>query len=401
METRELWKKRSFQFWWDLMPYLNLIMRSGLGALLLLGIPLFFYFYTGWLNQLSQQYPGFAIAILALTPVLSLIQARTFLKPADLVYLLPLERKMRGYFRDAFIYSFFMKLAVLVPASAAVWPLYVRTAADRPVKLAAFLAVFIVMEIFHLSASWTESRMVSERARLFFRMLRWGLTGLSIWMLFVFEFWKASVFLLLVWLTFVLILRLPDRFGIHWQHLVSLEARAFSRIWMWIGWFTDVPGMGNRPKRRNWASRWADLLSLRRRNTAVYLYAKTWTRTEGFGMTLRLAAGGMLAVIWTPGDLAKSAVWLIFIHIIGIQLSAVRLEHQSEFWFRVYPIPKHLLNESLARFVRSVQIMFAALLMIPYAASLSSVWLLAPAAVPGILLIWYSGIRLLQKRAAP
>lgn len=394
METGELWKKRCFQFWRDLMPYLNLVMRSGLAAILLLGVPLFFFFYTGWLNKLSPQYPGFAIAILTLTPVMSLSQARTFLKPADLVYLLPLERRMRGYFRGAFIYSFSMKLLVLLPVSAVIWPLYVRTAAESPVKLPVFITVFIVIEIFHLRASWSESQLVSERTRLFFRMLRWILTGLSVWLLFAFEFWKAVVFLMFVWLTFLSILRLPDRFGIHWQNLLRLEWRASSGIWMWIGWFTDVPGVGNRPRKRNWASRWADFLSLRQRNTILYLYVKTWTRTEGFGMTLRLAAGGMLAVIWTPGDLAKSAVWLIFIYIIGIQLSAVRLEYQSEFWFRLYPIPPHLPKESLSRFVRSVQTLFAAVLLMPYAASLTSVWWSVPAAVPAVLLIGYSGIRL-------
>lgn len=389
METGELWKSRCLQFWRDLIPYLNLIMRSGLGAVLLLGVPLFFFFYSGWLNKLSPQYPGFAIAILALTPVMSISQARTFLKPADLVYLLPMERRMRGYFRAAFIYSFFMKLLVLLPVSAVVWLLYVRTAAESPVKLPVFIAVFIVMEIFHLQASWSESQMVSERVRLFFSMLRWTLTGLSVWLLFAFAFWRAVVFLMLVWPTFLFILRLPDRFGIHWQHLLRLESRAFSRIWTWIGWFTDVPGLRNRPRKRIWASRWADLLSLRQRNTILYLYVKTWTRTEGFGMTLRLAAGGMLAVVWTPGDLAKSAVWLFFIYIIGMQLSAVRLEHQSEFWFRLYPIPQRLPNESLFRFVAMTQTVFTVLLMIPYLVVTSSVWLAVATMALALTRIFY------------
>ena len=76
------------------------------------------YYYQQWLQTLTTSFPTALVMAVLIGLVLTAGSIQTLLK-ADLVYLLPVEEKLKPYFTKAFLFTFMIQLYIIAIVAAA------------------------------------------------------------------------------------------------------------------------------------------------------------------------------------------------------------------------------------------------------------------------------------------
>jgi Predicted ABC-type exoprotein transport system, permease component len=100
-----LWKRRSSAFRKEIAPYIRYMGQSGFPSFLSLLLIVSAVGYIGLLRGLPDDFPVVPAGVAALTPALCWSPLRTWLAPADIVYLMPREARMGAYLRMSARYS--------------------------------------------------------------------------------------------------------------------------------------------------------------------------------------------------------------------------------------------------------------------------------------------------------
>ena len=97
IHLRQLRRQRQKQYWQSITPYFRYVGGSLLGFILIVGFG--FYAYGYFVDHIPAQFPIFAfIAVLLTIPVHS-GNNRTYMREADVVFLLRLEHQMPSYLK--------------------------------------------------------------------------------------------------------------------------------------------------------------------------------------------------------------------------------------------------------------------------------------------------------------
>lgn len=163
MNLRELYVKRRGQFWGEILPYLGYVIQSGVAVVFLFLLIAFAAWYTALLQQIPPDLPIRWIMMIFLVPLMINSSIRTYLRPADTVFLIPQESRMKEYFSTAWFSGVIYKIIGLGLVMLILWPLYIRSdVSPKPL-----LATFVVLTLFKLLSSfgsWKEQLMVSRNA---------------------------------------------------------------------------------------------------------------------------------------------------------------------------------------------------------------------------------------------
>ncbi|PZD95114.1 hypothetical protein DNH61_14585 [Paenibacillus sambharensis] len=390
-----LWRRRSADFWKEASPYIRYMLQSGFPAFLsLVGIA-FLVSYGSFLRQVPEHYPIALTGAAVLLPFVCWSPLRSWLVPADTVFLMPRESGMKPYIlrsaRRGLIVTSIWTAVVLI----AFLPLYYK--GTVPVHPLAAAAVLAVLKCLHAYAAWIERRMTYSSARRLYRLLRWALTIIILVSLFTFPLWKTLLFLLGAAGVVYAALKLPRKHRFPWERLIIEEARTRRGYYRFFSMFIDVPAAGTAVAKRAYLSWLPSLVPYRRRSTYTFLYTQTITRTETGGILLRLTGLGALSSFFAAqsGSLngwAAVALCCLFTAVLGMQLGAVRHAHRYTVWQHVYPLPVATRFQSLLRAARTAHLICAVLIacftVIPLA--LQSLWL--PAATAALFVLLYAAV---------
>lgn len=114
-----------------------------------------------------------------LAPLVLLSSYRTYLLPADIVFLRPQEYRMQEYLKNSFVRGVIYKMLGLRLVFLTLWPLYVRADADaKPLGLS--ILFLLLWKILSSYGAWQELRMVQAGASKGYRVLRWALAVLAV-----------------------------------------------------------------------------------------------------------------------------------------------------------------------------------------------------------------------------
>jgi ABC-2 type transport system permease protein len=334
----KLWYSRMAEFMKEALQYGSYVARSGFTAFLFGIFIIGIYFYNKVLETLpvSFPYPWITTPIILLAVTISPI--RTFIKQADAVFLIPAEDQMNGYFRKSWTYSWIIQAIIVMIACVAVWPLYQHCLGNQKESLVLLILFLILNKTLHLFSSWQESRLVYNGHRMRIKALRWTLSLLIVYILFVYGVLPASVLLLLgACIIFFLLNRTP-RHTIHWDYLIKTEARHLANHYLFYSWFIDVPQRAAPPKPRAFWAQWTRFITFLPANTFLYLYAKTYLRSELFGILQRTTVLTLIILISTPNTTAKMIIYGIVLFISLVQISALEQQHRYSFWLLLYPL---------------------------------------------------------------
>lgn len=208
-QAQELWESRRHQYWSEARGYLKLILNSGF----VISVYFLFIFLTVYYQQFVEQMPADFPLVLLLTVLftwrLTAGSIRTFVKPADVVFLLPYETKMTVYFNQALRYSSIWQASYIVLLFMAVGPMFT----ERIGTGAAFwlaLLFLILIKMWNLLCVWQEQRLVAKGERYSNMALRLLINAVATYLLFA----QATV-----WLIVAIIVLMTILYKGYWQPL--------------------------------------------------------------------------------------------------------------------------------------------------------------------------------------
>ncbi|GIP55089.1 ABC transporter permease [Paenibacillus vini] len=365
MKLRELRSRRKSSFWSKVLPYLPYVFQSGVAVLFLLLLIAFSAWYTTFLQNMPAGLPVQWIMLILLGPLTVYSSFRTYVQPADVVFLLPQETGMKEYFKPAFRSGIIYKLIGLYIVLMILWPMYIRSEAEVKHPLWVVLLVLLFLKLLSAYGAWQELRISTARARTGYRLLRWSfiLLLLAAWLWQ--PAWKSVLFMLLVGINYILALRFPMKHAVPWENLIAAEKSGAARVMLLLGWFVDVPAEGQKVAHRRWLSKIGNGISWSREGAYRFLLVKTFLRGELLGIVVRLTLLGMLVVGWNGKNWLGAVLYLFFIFLAGTQLTALRHVHGDTPADAYYPIPAGSRQQEVVALASRVLLAITVLMWVP------------------------------------
>jgi ABC-2 type transport system permease protein len=388
---RSLRQRRAAAFRKEIVPYFRYVAQSGFGLLMSAVVFTLLIWYVDLIKDVPPDWPADIAGIVIVSAAAVYAPLRTYLRPADPVYLLPLEnRLMHAYLGQALSSSIINAVLRTLAAFAIFAPVYMRApvtqkaAQAHPIVLLALL--FALLGAFNAYAGWRERRPASRLWRISFKAVRWGLTIIIAAALLLKPLALAVPFMLLCAAFLWIMWRVPRQHFVPWEKLINDE-EATRRRWMsFLSWFVDVPTETAKPARRRWLAWIGDMVPWRQRRAWDYLYAKTFLRSEtlgAFGRWITLIGIVMIVVDSVLADLIAYGVGFA---IAALQLSELRRVRFVE-TVQTLPIPPEGRYTAAAYVARAAGITAVVLLWLAGVLSLRlfqpELWL--PALAAGLL----------------
>jgi ABC-2 type transport system permease protein len=371
-------------------PYVRDVARSGFPSFVVLAALVSLSAYTVFLEDVPPDFPTAAVGTALMTLLLVRSPLRTYLRPADAVFLMPREHEMGRYMKAARRNGYVAGSVLLLAAWLLYAPLYGKSGA--PTGSAALVPVLLALKALEDACAWQERRMARGNARLLCRLLRAALTVAVVYALLTKPLIAALGFAAAAAALQAAVCRLPARHRFPWQRLFDEEARTRRRYERFFRSFTDIPAEAAAPARRPYLAWIAGYIGHSRDHTYLMLYTLTLVRTDLGGMLIRLTIVGVLAgaAAGQAGVLAGWAgamiAWL-FALAAGVQAGTVRDAHRHAVWRHLYPLPEAgrrraaLRVATVAHFACAVPLGLAAGLPAAFAGH----WVPAAAALAGCL----------------
>ncbi len=339
-QAQELWESRRHQYWSEARGYLKLILNSGF----VISVYFLFIFLTVYYQQFVEQMP----VDFPLVPLLTVLftwrltagSIRTFVKPADVVFLLPYETKMSVYFNQALRYSSMWQASYIVLLFMAVGPMFTERIGTGATFWLALLFLLLI-KIWNLLCVWQEQRLVAKGERYSNMALRMLINAVAAYLLFA----QAPVWLIVAIVVLMAILYkgywqpLEKKHSLKWERLIEVENQMVMFFYRIANAFTDVPQLRNKVRERTYLQWAVQLLGGKKDAVYHYLYARTFIRANDYlGTYLRLTIVGGLFIYVLPLGWMKLAMALLFTHITMMQLSTLSFHHSASIWIDLYPI---------------------------------------------------------------
>ncbi|MNO46882.1 Bacterial ABC transporter protein EcsB [compost metagenome] len=386
MKLRELRNQRKASFWSKVLPYVPYAFQSGVLVLFLILAIAFSAWYTAFLQNLPPGLPILWIMLVILGPLTVYSGFRTYIQPADVVFLLPQENKMKEYFSSIFRSGVIYKLIGLYIVTIILYPLYMHIGTEyHPLWL--ILIVLCLLKVLSAYGAWQELRITTNRARAGYRLLRWCsiILMLAAWLWQ--PAWKSVLFMALVSINYLLALRFPMKHAVPWDNLIENEKSGAAKVMLILGWFVEVPAEGQKVIRRRWLSAVGNHIVWNRQTSYRYLLMKTFVRSEWLGIIIRLTILGMVLVGWNGGTWLGGGAYLLFIFLSGTQLTSLRYVHSDSPAASYYPISSGTRKQEIVRLASTLLLSLTILLWVPMIAASDRNWpIIIGSLILGILL---------------
>ncbi|WP_444685066.1 ABC transporter permease [Alkalicoccus luteus] len=333
----ELWHVRRRDYWTLAIKYLRLIGNSGFVFTLYILMLFGSYYYGPFLEWLPETFPAalFFAGVFTLMTVRG--RVRTFLKPADLVFILPMEKRLDGYFRSSYAYSFAMEVFWTLTLLFLLTPLFLDRIAFGWEPYLGTVAVLAAAKAWNLAFSFEEQKLQDLRA------YRAGIAfrgaGTLILLYAAFAGHAAAVIgILAVLLLFYAALRKKTGL-LNWERVIRIEENMVRTFFRMADNFTDVPQLRKDVKQRKLLSMLLKNIPYGKEFTYRYLFGRALIRSGDYsGIWIRLTAVGIvfvLAVHITWG------VWLVaalFSYMTVRQLETMTYHFDTNHMLPLYPV---------------------------------------------------------------
>ncbi|MDQ0061172.1 ABC transporter permease [Paenibacillus harenae] len=391
-----LWKRRSHAFRKETTPYFRYMSMSGFPAFLSLIAISGTLGYFKLIRDLPPHFPITAVGVIALVLASCWTPLRTWLAPADTVFLMPREGEMGSYIAASYRRSTIMTALFSAVMLLLYVPIYRQGAA--PAHWLVLILGVAAIRGANLWGGWKERKIAWPGMRRLLRTARWLATVIVLYAWLTFVPWQSAIFTLLVAALFAIVYRLPSSHRFPWERLIEEEKTTHKRYYTFFGMFIDVPTLPSPIARRSYIAWVLRLVPYSRRNTFVYLYLASLLRTEMGGILIRLLLLGGLVTYWIAEDASLSGwgaslVYALFLLVLSVQLGALRQVHRHSVWKHVYPLPDSQRIQHYTKVDRMALIVVAAWLALPLALPLLMQGYYTPVVATAACVLAYIAIR--------
>ncbi|MGH0677119.1 ABC transporter permease EcsB [Bacillus luti] len=338
MNSTALWKERFRHFLKEVRTYSKYVFNDHLKFIFVFIIGAGAYYYQQWLQTLTPSFPTALVMAVLIGLVLTAGSIQTLLKEADLVYLLPVEEKLKPYFTKAFLFTFMIQLYIIAIVAAALAPLYFQQMKQTGAGYIWLVLAFVIVKAWNLFVAWEKSFLTDQNVQRADWFIRFILNGLFVY--FLVE--RTSVMfiggiVLLMVLYLVILHQMVKGKPLNWEYLISEEGKKMMLLYRIANMFIDVPALKERVSRRKWLDFILSIIGEKR--TYLYLYTRTFLRSGNyFGLYVRLLALGGVILYFIPFLYGRFIVSLIFLYLIGYQLLTLWKHHRMKVWLDLYPV---------------------------------------------------------------
>ncbi|MFS1513996.1 ABC transporter permease [Chengkuizengella sp. SCS-71B] len=366
MEISALWNKRFKDFWTEVSPYLRFVFNGGLIAFAVISFSIGSIYYRRFIENPPVDFPIHLLLTVVLFWFIAYNPIRTYLREADLIYLVPAEHKMRSYFNKAILASFLVQCLVVILIWIVLFPLYLVTSDSNGLMFFVFLIVLLIIKWILMFGSWQVVHFKANSHRKVYSFFRWIISFSVLYVMFSYNLPKGMLFIALVLMTYIISIRLIPSYHINWDRLIHVEKQHKARIFSFLSWFVDVPQLPKRVKHRKMLSSSAEFVPFEKNNTFVFLYYLTWIRTDLFGIVARLIGVGMILIFFLTNDWMKYLFYIMVIYLSGVQLSSLRQYHKNMFWLYIYPLQNERRVEGALKNSFRIHLVIIIMMTIPF-----------------------------------
>ncbi|HDR7287257.1 ABC transporter permease EcsB [Bacillus cereus group sp. BfR-BA-00331] len=338
MNSTALWKERFRYFLQEVRTYSKYVFNDHLKFIFVFIIGAGAYYYQQWLQTLTPSFPTALVMAVLLGFVLTAGSIQTLLKEADLVYLLPVEEKLKPYFTKAFLFTFMIQLYIIAIVAAALAPLYFQQMKQTGAGYIWIVLAFVIVKAWNLFVAWEKSFLTDQNIQRADWFIRFILNALFVYFLVerTSVMFIAGIILLMV-LYLAILHQMVKGKPLNWEYLISEEGKKMMLLYRIANMFVDVPALKERVARRKWLDFILSMIGEKR--TYLYLYTRTFLRSGNyFGLYVRLLALGGVILYFIPFLYGRFIVSLIFLYLIGYQLLTLWKHHRMKIWLDLYPV---------------------------------------------------------------
>lgn len=338
MNSTALWKERFRHFLKEVRTYSKYVFNDHLKFIFVFIIGAGAYYYQQWLQTLTSSFPTALVMAVLIGLVLTAGSIQTLLKEADLVYLLPVEEKLKPYFTKAFLFTFMIQLYIIAIVAAALAPLYFQQMKQTGAGYIWIVLAFVIVKAWNLFVAWEKSFLTDQNIQRVDWFIRFILNGLFVY--FLVE--RTSVLViggivLLMVLYLAIMHQMVKGKPLNWEYLISEEGKKMMLLYRIANMFVDVPALKEKVSRRKWLDFILSIIGEKR--TYLYLYTRTFLRSGNyFGLYVRLLALGGVILYFIPFLYGRFIVSFIFLYLIGYQLLTLWKHHRMKIWLDLYPV---------------------------------------------------------------
>lgn len=321
-------------------PYLRYVAQSGLLLVIAFLAIAFIDQYIKLIKYTPEQFPLAIVATIVLSFGILFSPFRTYLKPADIIYVMPKQQEMIKYFdycrQRGYLLSFIPFLTVLVLTY------FVLSAYEYEQSTKILLPLLVLKQAtYHIlySVKSIHHKLVMHSIKLITVLTVIVTTYMLIENSFI-PFFIAVIILIAL---YIYVYMQTSKFT-NWNQLIEDEQKKLHNTNRFLNLFVDIPQVNSATKKRPYLAQFAQTIKFGRPQTFSYLHYLSFARSEVGGIYVRnIVVGAVISSV-----MAYTMLWngfaslffaITFISINAVQLSTLRQMHRHSVWQNIYPIP--------------------------------------------------------------
>lgn len=342
--------------------------------------------YSQMVKHLSPHINYHLIIAVALA-VLTITNIRTFIRPADQIFLLNFEQHMNAYFKSAMIRSALIRIVIFVIVAALFIPLYFNAADSSLIGYICAVILGIVMIIVGIWIRFLMMKLDIEQHLISLLIFLMALSGIYT-SLEGLPFTIIPIIVFGIGLVYLLNKNTQQR-TVNWHAMIDYEERLTHQQNKTINMFTDVKGMKDTVKRR----RVLDVLlpkhksKYNQQHMFEFLFIRNFLRSsDALWIIIRLILIAAVVMWIVNQEIIAMIIGAFLVYAIVLQTSQFYKQQAFQLWPQVWPVPESLVLTGFKQFMRKLvwltTIIIAVIYMILYPAHLYY------AAVFFLLMLW-------------
>ncbi|MFJ5622491.1 ABC transporter permease [Peribacillus loiseleuriae] len=364
MNSQGLWKERFLGYSQEMQKYLRYIFNGHLMFVMVIGLGGLGFYYSEWVKTLTADFPAAWIMAVVLGFLLTRSPIMTFLKEADVVFLLPLEMKLRMYFRNSILLSAIMQGFMLIIVYIVFLPMYTKVIDLNMGYSLCIILVLLAVKFFNIHIHWYTLKYTEPSAIKIDFIIRLLVNIVLLYLVFAEAGNLALILPALLCGLFFYYRNVTLKKGIKWERLIELEGKRMMSFYRIANLFTDVPKLRGKVARRKWLDWLLTFIPYRQKSTYTFLYARTMLRANDYvGLLIRLTVIGLFVLLTFPSMVASILVTILFLYMTGIQILPVWKQHELKIWVSLYPLPAKLRETAVIQLV-SCFLLFEAIVFV-------------------------------------
>ena len=363
--VEKFWKNRFLQYVEENRRYLRYMFNDHLVIVMIFLLSGLALAYQNWLQVVPPSFPYEWLMGIVLSLLLTRGSIHTLLKEPDLVFLLPLEEKLKPYIKKAFSTSVVLESYFLLILFGISVPLFLKVTNSTMQSVLIIVGLLILLKIWNLWMKWHLDFYTNKKTHFTDFFVRLALNFTFLYLVFAKAFiYSGAVALIMIGYFFYFRLT-TKKMNWKWENLIQNEISRMQLFYRVANLFVDVPGLKDKVKRRRWLDFMLVNIGFQKQSSFMYLYARTFLRSgDYFGLYVRLLVIGAVLLITLPDGYATYFVPLFVIYLTGFQLVPLWRHHYNKLWLTIYPIEQSVQKKSFLKLLLTVLIIQTVLLAI-------------------------------------